>query len=64
MSANGRHAVMGKRGQHFRVTGYLWMMDTVNGRPYQPGGLPKKKWVKTLTWKQSASTELVTDARL
>ncbi len=52
------------RGGQFRVTGYFWMMDTVNGRSYQPEGTPTKDWVKTLTHKQAAITELVTDATL
>jgi prepilin-type processing-associated H-X9-DG protein len=37
------------------------MMDTVQGRPEPPEGEPAKKWVKTLTCKQPASTELITD---
>jgi len=52
------------RDQHFRVTGYFWMMDTKSGRPYQPEGTPKKRWVKTLNCKQPANTELVVDATL
>ena len=52
------------RGNYYRVTSYFWMMDTVNGRTYEPEGTPKKEWVRTLTHKQAASTELVTDATL
>ncbi len=52
------------RDHHFRVTGYFWMMDTKSGRPYQPEGTPKKRWVKTLNCKQPANTELVVDATL
>jgi len=52
------------RGSLYRVTGYFWMMDTIQGRPEPPEGEPEKKWVKTLTCKQPASTELVTDATL
>jgi prepilin-type N-terminal cleavage/methylation domain-containing protein/prepilin-type processing-associated H-X9-DG protein len=52
------------RGNLYRVTSYFWMMDTVQGRPEQPEGEPTKKWVKTLTCKQPASTDLITDATL
>jgi len=52
------------RENYYRVTSYFWMMDTVNGRSYQPEGTPKKTWVKTLDCKQPTSTELVTDATL
>jgi len=48
----------------YRVTSYFWMMDTVQGRSVQPEGEPKKEWVKTLTCKQPASAELITDATL
>ena len=48
----------------YRVTSYFWMMDTVQGRSVQPEGVPKKDWVKTLTCKQPASTDLITDATL
>lgn len=54
-----------REGQ-FRVTGYFWMMDTKNGRTYQPQSetAPRKKWVKTLNCKQPSATELVLDATL
>jgi len=52
------------RSNQFRVTGYFWMMDTITGRGSPPGGIPPKKWVKTLNCKQAASTELVIDATL
>jgi prepilin-type N-terminal cleavage/methylation domain-containing protein/prepilin-type processing-associated H-X9-DG protein len=48
----------------YRVTSYFWMMDTVQGRSVQPEGKPEKEWVKTLTCKQPASTDLITDATL
>jgi len=52
------------RGGMYRVTSYFWMMDTVEGRTYELQGTPKKEWVKMLTCKQPAATELVTDATL
>ena len=52
------------RGSYYRVTSYFWMMDTVNGRQDPPGGTPKKRWVKTLTSRQPAATDLLTDATL
>jgi prepilin-type N-terminal cleavage/methylation domain-containing protein len=52
------------RAQQFRVTGYFWMMDTENGRSYQPEGVPEKKWVTTLNCKKPTETELVLDATL
>jgi len=52
------------RENYYRVTSYFWMMDTVAGRTYSPGGSPPKRWIKTLNCKQAASTELVTDATL
>ena len=52
------------RGGLYRVTSYFWMMDTVNGRSVHPEGKPEKDWVKTLTCKQPAATDLVTDATL
>ena len=52
------------RSQQFRVTGYFWMMDTENGRSYQPEGIPEKKWVTTLNCKKPMETELVLDATL
>jgi hypothetical protein len=52
------------RGGLYRVTSYFWMIDTVEGRSTEPEGEPTKKWVKTLTCKQPASTELMTDATL
>ena len=52
------------RDQQFRVTGYFWMMDTKNGRSYQPEGIPQKNWVKTLNCKKPVETELVVDATL
>ena len=52
------------RGSLYRVTSYFWMMDTVNGRSVHPQGIPEKDWVKTLTCKQPAATDLVTDATL
>jgi len=54
------------RETHFRVTGYFWMIDTQNGRTYEPQSEvpPKKKWVTSLNCKQPASTELVLDATL
>ena len=48
----------------YRVTSYFWMMDTVQGRPAQTEGEPTKEWVKLLTCKQPASTDLITDATL
>ena len=48
----------------YRVTSYFWMMDTVQGRPVQTEGEPTKEWVKLLTCKQPASTDLITDATL
>jgi len=48
----------------YRVTSYFWMMDTVQGRTVELEGTPKKEWVKTLTCKQPAATELMTDATL
>ena len=52
------------RGGLYRVTSYFWMMDTIDGRPEPPDGEPAKQWVKTLTCKQPAATELITDATL
>ena len=52
------------RGSLYRVTSYFWMMDTIQGRTVELEGTPKKEWVKTLTCKQPASTELITDATL
>ena len=52
------------RHQQFRVTGYFWMMDTQNGRSYQPQGTPEKKWVTTLNCEKPSLTELVLDATL
>jgi len=52
------------RGGLYRVTSYFWMMDTIQGRSVQPEGTPKKEWVKTLTCKQPAATDLITDATL
>ena len=52
------------RNSLYRVTSYFWMMDTIQGRPEPPEGEPEKQWVKTLTCKQPASTELITDATL
>jgi prepilin-type N-terminal cleavage/methylation domain-containing protein/prepilin-type processing-associated H-X9-DG protein len=52
------------RDSLYRVTSYFWMMDTVQGRPEEPEGTPAKKWVKMLTCKQPAATELLTDATL
>jgi len=52
------------RGSLYRVTSYFWMMDTVQGRSVEPEGTPKKEWVKTLTCKQPASADLLTDATL
>jgi prepilin-type N-terminal cleavage/methylation domain-containing protein/prepilin-type processing-associated H-X9-DG protein len=52
------------RGSYYRVTGYFWMMDTVNGRENPPEGIPPKEWVKTLMCKSPAGTDLVTDATL
>ena len=52
------------RGNYYRVTSYFWMMDTVKGRSPSPQGTPKKDWVKTLTHKQAAAADLVTDATL
>jgi len=63
-----RHGVVPEpttnRGSYYRVTSYFWMMDTVDGRSNQPEGIPKKVWVKMLTCKQPAATDLVTDATL
>ena len=52
------------RGGLYRVTSYFWMMDTVQRRSVQPEGIPEKNWVKLLTCKQPASTDLITDATL
>ena len=52
------------RGNLYRVTSYFWMMDTVQGRTEELQGTPTKKWVKMLTCKQPAATELLTDATL
>ena len=52
------------RGSLYRVTSYFWMMDTVQGRSVELEGTPKKEWVKTLTCKQPAATDLITDATL
>ncbi|HCO95580.1 MAG TPA: hypothetical protein DIU00_16795 [Phycisphaerales bacterium] len=52
------------RGGLYRVTSYFWMMDTIQGRSVEPEGEPEKAWVKTLTCKQPAATDLVTDATL
>ncbi|MGD0077503.1 MAG: prepilin-type N-terminal cleavage/methylation domain-containing protein [Sedimentisphaerales bacterium] len=48
----------------YRVTGYFWLMDTMQGRVVQPLGTPKKYWVKRVDQKFSSTTELVTDATL
>jgi len=52
------------RDRYSRVTGYYWLMDTVEGRSFQPEGFPKKKWVRILTCEQPAATDLVTDATI
>ncbi len=52
------------RDQHYRVTGYFWMLDTQSGRNVEPVGEPVKHWVKTLNCKQPSEQELVTDATL
>ncbi|MGD8499397.1 MAG: type II secretion system protein [Phycisphaerales bacterium] len=52
------------RDNYYRVTSYFWMMDTVRGRPDDPQGTPKKVWVKTLTCKQPAATDLLVDSTL
>jgi prepilin-type N-terminal cleavage/methylation domain-containing protein len=52
------------RHQYYRVTGYFWMMDTQNGRSYQPQGTPEKRWVTSLNCKKPVETELVLDATL
>ncbi len=52
------------RDNHFRVTSYFWMIDTLSSRTYHPQGTGNKDWVKTLTPKQPSSTELITDATL
>ena len=52
------------RDQHYRVTGYFWMMDTPAGKTFLPQGKPKKQWVTTLACAKASSTELVTDATL
>ena len=53
------------RHGEFRVTGYFWMMDTEDGRNYQPQGLPEREWIRTLNDVKSAGDwVLVTDATL
>lgn len=52
------------RNEYFRATSYFWMIDTINGRSYQPQGSGNKFWVKTITPRHPSSTELITDATL
>jgi len=53
------------RRLEFRVTGYFWMMDTEQGRSYQPQGEPPKEWLRTTAEVVNAGErELVTDATL
>jgi len=53
------------RENHFRVTGYFWMIDAAPpGRSYHPGGTPKKDWVTRLDCRQASATDLVTDATI
>jgi len=55
-----------QRDIHYRVTSYFWMMDTDPERlsTYQPGGTPKKYWLKNLNEKNAARKELVVDATI
>jgi len=52
----------------FRVTGYFWMMDSEPERDEPPITLeeetPVKRWVKDITEKRPASTELIADVTL
>jgi len=52
----------------FRVTGYFWLIDAAEERDDPPitleGETPAKRWVKDITEKRPASTELVTDVTL
>ncbi len=52
------------RDNTYRVTGYFWLMDTVNGRPNKIEGPQAKHWVKKTTGKFPAELELMTDAVL
>ncbi len=54
------------RKQHFRVTGYYWLMDMENGsRPFQLGGPGKKKWLRTFSdIKNTGTAEMVVDATI
>jgi prepilin-type processing-associated H-X9-DG protein len=56
------------RQNTYRVAGYFFLMDTVNGRPsehpiYEPG-TPHKRWVKNITEKGAGQAEMVIDATL
>jgi prepilin-type N-terminal cleavage/methylation domain-containing protein/prepilin-type processing-associated H-X9-DG protein len=59
------------RNKFYRVTGYFWMLAWVDSQtgaqrdpPRSYPGTPKKHWVTTINMKESALTELVTDAVL
>lgn len=48
----------------YRVTGYFWMMDTAEGRGWQPYGSGDKRWLTTIAGKDAVGAELVTDVAL
>lgn len=53
----------GREG-YYRVTGYFWLMDTVNGRTPRPAGIPEKIWPRKTTERNPSGMELVVDATL
>ena len=52
------------RENQFRVTGYFWLMDTVNGRSSPPAGTPERIWPRKTTEKNPSDKELVVDATI
>lgn len=53
------------RRNHYRVTGYFWLMDTISPRTWTPMGKPTDwKWPKSLMAKNPAGTEIILDATL
>ena len=52
------------RAESYRVTGYFFLMDTVDGRPdppLSPEGTPQKQWIRKWTCRFPSEQELVTD---
>ena len=62
---NGPEPTMASvRAIYYRVTGYSFLMDTIEGRqtpPHSPEGTPQKQWIRKWTCRFPSENELVTD---